>query len=69
MPVGDEASAGQGLEREKRGWWGDGGCRETGGTVMCQRSEPAVLEPVRKGVTEEGESKKATEVLVKRACP
>ena len=49
------------------GEMGDGG--ETGGTVMCQRSEPEVLEPVRKGVTEDGESKKATEVLVKRACP
>jgi hypothetical protein len=24
---------------------------------------------VRKGVTEDGESKKTTEVLVKRACP
>jgi hypothetical protein len=42
---------------------------EVGGTVMCQRSEPEVLEPVRKGVTEEEESKNATEVLVKRACP
>jgi hypothetical protein len=40
-----------------------------GGIVMCQGSDPAVLAPVRKGVTEEGESKKATEVLVKRACP
>ena len=48
---------------------GMGNGRETGGTVMCQRSEPEVLEPVRKGVTEDGESKKATEVLVKRACP
>jgi hypothetical protein len=48
---------------------GEMGSGEVGGTMMCQRSEPAVLEPVRKGVTEEGESKKATEVLVKRACP
>jgi hypothetical protein len=47
---------GQGLEREECGWWGDeewGG----GGTVMCQRSGPTVLEPVRKGVTEKGVKK------------
>ena len=42
---------------------------EVGGTVMCQRSDPAVLTPVMKGVTEEGESKNETDVLVKRACP
>jgi hypothetical protein len=41
---------------------------EVGGTVMCQRSDPAVLVPVMKGVTEEGESKNTTEVLVKRTC-
>ena len=46
--------------------WGMG---ETGGTVMCQRSDPAVLAPVMKGVTEEGESKNATEVVVNRAYP
>jgi hypothetical protein len=49
------------------GEMGDGG--ETGGTVMCQRSDPAVLAPVMKGVTEEGELKNATEMLVKRTCP
>ena len=48
---------------------GMGNGRETGGTVMCQRSDPAVLAPVMKGVTEEGESKNETDVLVKRACP
>jgi hypothetical protein len=48
---------------------GEMGSEEVGGIVMFQRSEPAVLEPVRKGVTAEGESKKATEVLVKMACP
>ncbi len=42
---------------------------EVGGTVMCHRSDPAGLVPVRKGVTEEGESKNSTDVLVKRACP
>ncbi len=45
------------------------GSVEVGGTVMCHRSDPAGLVPVRKGVTEEGESKNATEVLVKIACP
>jgi hypothetical protein len=45
------------------------GSGEVGGPMMCQRSDPTVLEPVRKGVTEEEESKIATEVLVKRACP
>jgi hypothetical protein len=67
MPVGDEASAGQGLEREECGWWGDDGelgSGEVGGTVMCQRSDPSVLALVRKGVTEEGKSKNATKVLV-----
>jgi hypothetical protein len=48
---------------------GEMGSGEAGGTVMCQRSDPAVLAPVMKGVTDEGESKNATEVLVKRACP
>jgi hypothetical protein len=48
---------------------GEMGSGEVGGTVMCQRSDPAVSAPVRKGVTEEGESKNATEVSVKRACP
>jgi len=50
----------------------DGGERdmgEVGGTVMCHRSDPAGLVPVRKGVTEEEESKNSTDVLVKRACP
>ena len=47
---------------------GEMGSGEVGGTVMCQRSDPAVLAPVRKGVTEEGESKNETDVLVKRAC-
>ncbi len=48
---------------------GEMGSGVVGGTVMCQRSDPTVLAPVMKGVTEEGESKNATEVLVKRACP
>ena len=48
---------------------GEMGSGEVGGTVMCQRSDPTVLAPVRKGVTEEGESKNATEMLVNRACP
>ncbi len=49
---------------------GEMGSVEVGGTVMCHRSDPAGFAPVRKGVTEEGESKNATtEVLVKRACP
>ncbi len=42
---------------------------EVGGTVMCQNSDPAVLAPVMKGVAEEGESKNATEGLVKRVRP
>ena len=48
---------------------GEMGGGEVGGTVMCHRSNPAGLAPARKGVTEEGESKNATEMLVKRACP
>jgi hypothetical protein len=31
---------------------------KVGGTVMCQRPEPAVLKPVRKKMTEEAKSKK-----------
>ncbi len=42
---------------------------EVGGSVMCHRSDSAGLVPVRKGVTEEEESKNSTDVLVKRACP
>ena len=42
----------------KRADGGEMGSGLVGGTVMCQRSELAVLEPVRKKMTEEAESKK-----------
>ena len=40
-----------------------------GGTEKNQRSEERVLVPVRKGWGEWGESKRETEVDVKKACP
>ncbi len=68
MPVGDEVSAGQAWS-VKSANGRERGRGEVGGTVMCHRSDPASLVPVRKGVTEEEESKNSTDVLVKRVCP
>ena len=50
----------------------DGGERdmgEVGGTVMCHRSDPAGLVPVRKGVTERGGIKKFNRRVSEEGVP